>query len=343
MSLDLSKIATQKFGKNNELLVDKNGVPSIMVKIPKMRMKDLIKGGSENAHPAFIVDGREVDYIYISKYLNTVINGNAASIPLETPVNNVSYKEAKEYCENKGDGWHLMTNAEFSLLALLALRDKTMPYGNNDHGKSKETEVEGLKEIDDITLTGSGGVTWSNDNNISGIFDLNGNLSEWVSGLRLVDGQIQVLVDNNAAKTDVNTGVNSTLWRTINTDGSYGELEEIEDTYFYDYRNNAAQGGSIELTDSLKHRQNDNAIYGEHKFKNINQVEFELLKAIGLTPISSDIRNDAIRIRNTGERIAKRGGSFKDGESSGIFSLSLIDDRDTKDEITGFRACYIKP
>ena len=42
-------------------------------------------------------------------------------------------------------------------------------------------------------------VTWSHDGTPAGIWDLNGNVSEWVGGIRTVYGELQVLVNNNAA------------------------------------------------------------------------------------------------------------------------------------------------
>ena len=40
---------------------------------------------------------------------------------------------------------------------------------------------------------------WSHDGTPFGIWDLNGNVWEWVGELRIVDGEIQVIPDNDAA------------------------------------------------------------------------------------------------------------------------------------------------
>lgn len=44
---------------NNTVLFDDKGLPSIMVRIPKFKISDVIPGGSTATHPAFIVNGVE--------------------------------------------------------------------------------------------------------------------------------------------------------------------------------------------------------------------------------------------------------------------------------------------
>jgi hypothetical protein len=49
----------------NDILLDDKGLPSVMVRIPKFKISDVIAGGSDSTHPAFIVNGNEVPEIYI--------------------------------------------------------------------------------------------------------------------------------------------------------------------------------------------------------------------------------------------------------------------------------------
>ena len=342
MDFELSKAAVEMTSKNNELLVDKFNNPSVMVKIPKMKMSELIKGGSENPHPAFIVDGAEKDFIYISKYPNTMINGSPCSIPLDEPDTGFTYDEAKELCESKGSGWHLMTNAEWSLLLLLAQKNNTEPYGNNNKGEDITIKDKGvILPESEKTLTGSGSILWSHDHTQSGIFDLNGNVNEWISGIRLNEGQIQVLTDNNAASGS-NTGEQSTLWKTINTDGSYGEKDEIENTYFYKYTSTPSENGQIELSETQGDIQENEEYYGEIRFERLIKEKPDILIALGLATFdSTSDKGDVVRIKNSGERLARRGGCYSDGEKAGIGCLDLTVNRDYKSVDTGFRACYI--
>ena len=57
----------------NEVLVDAHGHPSVMVYVPMFLMCDVIDGGSELPHPAFVRNGEVLPGIYISKFQNVVI------------------------------------------------------------------------------------------------------------------------------------------------------------------------------------------------------------------------------------------------------------------------------
>ena len=54
-------------GGKNTVLYDDKGNPSIMVVIPKFKISDVIEGGANTTHPAFIVNGVEKDCIYLGK------------------------------------------------------------------------------------------------------------------------------------------------------------------------------------------------------------------------------------------------------------------------------------
>ena len=52
----------------NVILYDDLEKESIMVRIPKFRLSEVIDGAPDLIHPAFLVDGKEKECIYISKY-----------------------------------------------------------------------------------------------------------------------------------------------------------------------------------------------------------------------------------------------------------------------------------
>ncbi|MCP6237317.1 hypothetical protein NL436_27935, partial [Klebsiella pneumoniae] len=68
------------------------------------------------------------------------------------------------------------------------------------------------------TLTGAGPVTWRHDGTPAGIADLVGNIWEFTPGLRLVDGEIQVLANNDAATASDFT--DAAPWKAVLQDGS---------------------------------------------------------------------------------------------------------------------------
>ena len=226
-NFDLSNLALKAICPSNEILYDDKGLPSIMVKIPKMTYAQLGLGSSTAVHPAFIVNGQEVDAVYISKYQNIVQNGRAYSLPGQDPGNNIYGADALAACTAKGAGWHLMTRAEWAMIALWCKNNGSMPKGNNNYGKdASESNYKAIKtSMDGANIgrvaTGTGPLTWSHDGTPSGIWDLNGNVSEWVGGMRYVNGELQILANNNAADSANSQALASAQWKAIDgTDGS---------------------------------------------------------------------------------------------------------------------------
>ncbi|AZF90200.1 MAG: hypothetical protein BPH100C_137 [Phage 5P_2] len=68
-------------GGKNTVLYDDLGQPSIMVRIPKFLLSDVIAGAPSTPHPAFIVNGVTKNEIFISKYQCVIQNGRAYSLP----------------------------------------------------------------------------------------------------------------------------------------------------------------------------------------------------------------------------------------------------------------------
>ena len=156
-------------GRNTVLfdnVLDQSGLPSVMVKVPKMKLSDLFGaafvtalGIADDYHPAFkLASGDIIPYICYSKYLNVIdpVSGKAYSHPNKTPAVVVNHDDAMTACTVKGTGWHLMTNAEWALIQLLSVYQcmpmtsfigsnpfegpqacGIIPRGNNDYGRQK--------------------------------------------------------------------------------------------------------------------------------------------------------------------------------------------------------------
>jgi len=250
-NFELSSILLKTICPNNEFVEDKFGKPSVMVYIPKFKMNQVIGAGSDKVHPAFIVGGAEKDGFYVSKYQNTDASGVAYSLPAAVPCNDVGIVDALEKSESKGQGWHLTTVQEWGAIALWCKKNSHLPYGNNDNGKDRREDMfKAIPAGNAISgagpvLTGTGPLSWSHDGTSAGIWDLNGNLSEWVGGIRMVFGEIQVIPDNDAALDDISHDADSTAWRAIcsetgryivpdgdgNTKGSV-KLDFIDEPFF---------------------------------------------------------------------------------------------------------------
>ena len=178
-------LAVASFGDSNRVILDDLGKPSIMVAVPKMKYSDIITGGTQETLPWWIVDGEEQEVIWVSKYINTVVNDRAYSLPMKDPQCYTNFDKALQYCRNKGEGWHLNQNGVFAALVLWCEKNGTIPRGNTNWDASYVNAWErGVNTYKDQaytdgrggrTATGSGPVTWYHDYSPAGIADLCGD------------------------------------------------------------------------------------------------------------------------------------------------------------------------
>ena len=344
----------KKVFPKNEIIIDKYGNASVMVYIKKFYLDEVIDKAAHIPHPAFIVDEKEIDGIYISKFQNVIIDGKAYSLPEQLPTTNVDFDSAVSSCITKGDGFHLMTAIEWGAIALWCQKNGWLPYGNNDMGKDirEEKVVADISYYDKErsickTATGTGPVEWSHNRRADGIYDLNANVWDWVGGLRLVYGELQVLPHNNAASGRYDQCASSAKWRAI--DGTSGELvlpcgngntinsvklDFIGDRWAY-------------VSNTISSPLND------FRFCNFSDVAAdasicdkakELLISLGCLPSPSYNDQSVSFYANNGaeERIPFRGGRWGQGLNAGIFKSCFDDPRTYSGEAVGFRSAYYK-
>ncbi|MBR3742381.1 MAG: SUMF1/EgtB/PvdO family nonheme iron enzyme [Clostridia bacterium] len=355
-NFDLTNLAIKSTCPGNELLYDDKNVPSVMVKIPKMTYAELGLGSSAATHPAFIVNGQEVSAIYISKYQNVIHNGRAYSLPMEDPRTEINFDSARAACEAKGAGWHLMTRAEWAMLALWCKANGTQPRGNNDYGKdASESVYRAIPSMarDDSNrvqrvATGSGPASWSHDGTLSGIFDLNGNVWELVGGMRTVKGELQILANNNAADSDNSQAASSAQWKAIKA--SDGTLITPD--------GNGTTTGSIKLDWVSSHAQWDTSITdsapGSHYCifeavtcsANIGNDAKALLQALAMfkyDETANAYNGDYFYFNNAeAERAFFCGGAWGTGAGAGVFYVNGNNTRSIVDTNIGFRSAYVE-
>jgi hypothetical protein len=360
MQYDLAEFALKMTAPNNKLIYDDKGIPSVMVYVPKVKMSDLIAGGSSSVHPAFIVDGQEVDGIWISKYQNIVNNGRAYSLPGVDPAASMTWDTARGYCEAKGKGWHMMTAAEYALIMLWCKKNGFMPYGNNNYGKdTRETLYQAIpatygsgNDAGKIyhVLTGTGPLTWSHNKQADGIWDINGNVSEWTGGKRTVYGEIQFLVNNNAANSDHPQTKASTEWKAI--DATTGEFitPDGSGTTANSVKVNCVSGKpQYSTTITTKSASFGCALYQVTADSTISDAAKAVLIAYGLLPevqgaSTDEYDGDVLYFNNQDdERLFNSGGNYGSGTSAGVgFSNGNYYTRSYTYVSIGFRSAYIE-
>ena len=369
-NFDLSSLALKSVCPNNEIFVDDADLPSVMVYIPKFKNSDVLTGGNDSTHPAFIVNGKEIPGFWYSKYQNVVhttqlTDGSIAaaySLPGEDPAANITFDTARSRCEAKGAGWHLSTNAEWAAIALWCKKNGFMPYGNNNYGKdTRESNYKAIPTYKDGSTgqtcrvaTGTGPLTWSHDKTLSGIWDLNGNVREWQGGIRLVWGELQILANNDAADPDNPQNTTSVCWKAINAaDGSPVEPEcEVGDssatlsgsTVKLDYVSNAWQWTTTVASSQDASR---GCTFGKvTAAAAVGEAAKILLRSLALLPDEeaeeADYEGDYFYWNNgVAERCVCRGGSWAYGASAGVFYLDGGSSRSDSGTGLGFRSTYI--
>ncbi|MDO5146933.1 MAG: SUMF1/EgtB/PvdO family nonheme iron enzyme [Eubacteriales bacterium] len=303
-------------------IYDNAGIPSIMHRFRKITNKELF-GGSDKTHAAFIIDGEEYDEIYISVYENCEINGKPYSLPMQKPWTGITNDDAARACFSKGDGWHLMTRAEWGLLANLSKKNGTLPHGNTSSGKYHAAPEEKGKIADGyVTLTGSGPATWTHDHTPEGVHDLCGNVWEMVRGLRIKDGHLQV-AENNDAALDIDLTMEGDGWRNLTDDNGNAVRVSVD--------------GDVTFTTSRDIEQDD----GGCEWEDVSiECESEQMKELALY---AGEPNAYCYIDSTdGEYLPLCGGRWYNSSSAGVFSVRLCDPRSSAYSNFGFRSAYFR-
>ena len=119
------------------IILNDKGLPLVMEAYPLVYLDELGIGATHTPHPAFKINDKVLPKIYLPAYIASVKGGRAYSLPNQEPAVNVNFDQAKQYCENNGAGFHLMTAAEWGLVHNLLTASGIHPRGNTAYGKSK--------------------------------------------------------------------------------------------------------------------------------------------------------------------------------------------------------------
>lgn len=360
-NFDLANLALQAVCPNNELICDDKGMPSVMVKIPRMTWAELGVGESTEVFPAFKINGQVVDALYFSKYSNVVQNSRAYSLPAQDPGVYATLDQSIEYGSNKGAGWHSITRLEWCAIALWCLKNGFQPSGNNNFGKDvSESTYKAIPTARDSNgqvcrvATGTGPLTWYHNNAPDGIADMNGNVWSWTSGIRLVYGELQVIshdgttFGNDGADPINSQGVNSSLWRAIN--GTTGALmtPNGSGTTANSLKLDFTSSGWKWVTGALSNKQ-DSSRYAEFESITVDTTVCEaaqrILQALCLYKANNTVgayNNDGFWANNgAAERCFIAGGNWGYSVRTGVFGVSCNSPRSLSYGNVGFRSAFV--
>lgn len=318
-------------GGEQTVLYTSKGQPTYMNIIQKYDMST-VDPTLTGTHPAFIVDGVEKPEIFIGTYQGRVVGGELLSLPNVEPTHSTNFSAFLNAARANGVGHHLITNAEWSALALQCHKKNQQPLGNTYYGRSSEDPLLVGRRADGLnpgntsgsarTLTGSGPVEWRHNRKPSGIADLAGNVWQWNAGVRLVNGEIQIIADNNAALHTLNMDESSANWRAIegatgnlvapNGNGTTVGTVKFANSGTADYTINGASFGAIRNLSTTKP---------------VSAAALARLKSLCLYPHTDDIASyngDYFAKEITGERVPFRGGLWTYSANAGVFALGLL-------------------
>lgn len=370
---------------------DAKGNPSIFVRIPKMRSKELNAELPDRVHPAFIVNGVEQDSILIGQFKAAEMeeNGTLYSLPNVPPRVSLGADQLLQRMRAFGNGVSGKTVADSGLILLLAAKMGWTPKGNNNYGMdyrdgngyrlnaavavgdkrvfrgweyecliahttvaelTPEKSKRHWKRLRQVggspvgtylsdagshfngynTINGSGPLSWYLGDDPGNLCDLNGNCAEQDYGYRIVNCEIQILPDNDAAHPEADLSEASAAWKAIlpnsGNDGHTLVAPGTPGTLHWTRANSKTTLDTVEPAFDNENRGTNFKDLGVNA-TNIPHVP-AIMKELGLFPCTGDTTQGNVYHNFTAdERFPRRGGNFSSTSRAGLGYVSSYNSR----------------
>ena len=334
--LDAERYALERAtGGSQTIIRDSAGNANAMFVLPRFSYADLGMTADMGTGDVTAFDfgsGSIKGEIFIGAYLAS--GSGAVSAPRQDPRASLDHTAARNACSAKGAGWHLMTAHEWAAIALWCMANGYEPIGNTSWGRSHaktwmvgdraDNRAPGDTAGTGRTQTGSMGSEATHTRTLGGIADLVGNVWEWQDGLLLQDGRFKISAYNTQAEVDwafadafldasTPTGGSAILSNAVNNRlGAIGDNANAGNSASVDWRSMTKAGGYV----------------SDQAMKRL------LLEPAGALP------QGRIYMRNFGERLPYRGGTWNSGANAGLAALHLGDSRANASAGIGFRPAF---
>jgi formylglycine-generating enzyme len=318
------------------------GQDSFFYKLPKFTLESLGAGFGTGTHPAFIVGGVEKPFIYVGVHQAVEIDGEMVSQPGFNPRVSINHDQAVTLAKATGPGFCVCTNAMYAALALQCRAAGVFPRGNNEHGRAYNATDEfglnalgeptsgGVPGVHTVIVSGSSPLAWRHPPTEQGIENLNGNVWEWSPGNRVVDGEIQIIADNDAVlhATDLSA---SGPWQAIDKDS--GALVAPGSAGTVKYATSGTADGTLV--------RSSGGPFSGMVAHGVSVAALDRLRALSLMQPGAPIESDGFFVDLSGERLPGRGGGWASGSTAGVFAFGSTVGRTTANSITGFRPAFV--
>lgn len=311
---------------------------------PAFNLQDANTTVGTGIHPMFIINGEQKRERLLGVYAGSIQNGELVSVPNVDAAVSTNFESFVSLAKANGAGWGLMTNTDWAGIGLICFAAGVLPRGNTSYGKSNLPFETGLR-VDSAApgtqtgvprvLLGSGTNHWRHNDEFNGISDLSGNVWELTPGIRLVDGEVQLIENNDSANIFTDFGTTSSAWKSIN--GETGELVQPGHPNAVKFANT----GTSPYTLVRESGQTFEGLTNPSTTPVSEAAKITLLR-YGIYPLADrKLGSHGIWITPNGERIVMRGGDWGSGYAAGIFALSMGLQRNSINSSVGARPAFV--